>query len=178
MHRYLLTPAIWGREKAYLSEKWGCKCILFIITQKEGCWRYDLFSQFFRSRFKSHSHVQKIFYFVYSSQDIPSFSICGLPFQHVSLAFCSSLKASVTSAFNLTPGCILSLSVSVLQAVAHGYIKDGSSWYQMPVIIKPVITYHANTNNIKENLNNWKCYLRGKHRSRSQNKGHNQESPR
>lgn len=58
-------------------------------------------------------------------------------------------ESSCHTSINVTPGCILSLSVPVLQAVARGYIKDGSSWNLMPVIIKTVITYHANTNNIK-----------------------------
>lgn len=113
MYRHLLTPAIWGREKAYLSEKWVCRCILFIITQKEGCGRYDLFSQFFRSRFKSHSHVRKIFHFVYNSQDVRSSSVCGLTFQHVSLLLRLAERLCSTR-INLTPGCILSLSVPVL----------------------------------------------------------------
>lgn len=58
------------------------------------------------------------------------------------------------TSINLTPGCILSLLVLVFQAVAHGYIKDGSSWNQMPVIIRTVITGHADTSNTNWNLNN------------------------
>lgn len=104
-------------------------------------------TSFFRAGLQSHSHVQKMFYFVENSQDTHFLNRCS-HFPASISDFNRSLKASTTPALIRPPSCILSLSVPVRQAVAYGYIKDGSSWNLMPVIIKTVITDHADTGNI------------------------------
>lgn len=87
-----LTPAIWRREKSYLAEEGVCRWILFIITPKKVVEGMIYLASFFRSGFKSCSHILKIFYFVQNSQDIHSFSVGGLTFQHVSLTFIAHRK--------------------------------------------------------------------------------------
>lgn len=92
-------------------------------------------------------------YFIVYSEDSDSFSAWGLIFWDVSLTTAAHCKVA-HGQHELDPH-LYSISVApFLQAVAHGYIKGGSSWSQIPVIIKTVITGHADSSNVNQHLNN------------------------